>query len=193
MGRSLSLIRQSGLEQRRAPYCLRATPDDRLLLLALSCFVLILASSAYFWSNNGAVAVTNCSNPDQDVGSCTCCRSVRALLPTCTTPQEEHDEHKQQQQGEHETKQSVLRHSSKCSDGVGGGCAAVTVHIRLFEAVIHCLLGTYIISNEHAYMHTCIHAYMRTAYSIHVCLRTCIQRMRPFYMHTHMHAYMLTR
>ena len=87
MGRSLSLIRQSGLEQRRAPYCLRAAPDDRLLLLALSCFVLILASSAYFWSINGAIAVTNCSNPDQDVGSCTCCRS--ALLPTRTTPQEE--------------------------------------------------------------------------------------------------------
>ena len=143
MGRSLSLIRQSGLEQRRAPYCLRAAPDDRLLLLALSCFVLILASSAYFWSINGAIAVTNCSNPDQDVGSCTCCRSVRALLPTRTTPQEEHDEHKQQQQREHETKQSVLQHSSKCSHGVGGGCAAV--HIRLFEAaVIHCLLGTYI-------------------------------------------------
>ena len=89
MGRSLSLIRQSGLEQRRAPYCLRAAPDDRLLLLALSCFVLILASSAYFWSINGAIAVTNCSNPDQDVGSCTCCHRVRALLPTCTTPQEE--------------------------------------------------------------------------------------------------------
>jgi len=122
------------------------------------------ASKAYFWSINGAVAVTNCSNPDQDVGSCTCCRSVRALLPTRTTPHEEHDQHKQQQQGGHETKQTVLQHSSKCSDGVGGGCAAVTVHIRLFEAaVIHCLLGTYIISNELAYMHTCIYAYMRTA------------------------------
>ena len=166
------------MEQRRAPYCLRASPDDRLLLLALLCFWLILASSAYFWSINGAVAVTNCSNPDQDVGSCTCCRSVRALLPTRTTPQVEHDELKQQQQGQHKTKPTVLLHSSKYSDGVGGGCAAVTVHIRLFEeAVVHCLLGTYIISNEHAYMHTCIHAYMHT----------CVQHtayMYASYMHT---------